>query len=161
EDRVVQDIQNNGCEVLNAGCFAAGTKLWTPGGYRNVEDLAVGDLVYSRTEHDPAGPVEAKAVEARFERYAVVLHLHLGGQVVRTTGEHPFFVHGKGWTKAADLATGDWLLAADGSWVPVEEVFDTGAWEVVYNLRVADHHTYFVGEEHWGFAVWAHNVCNI
>ncbi|QJW97096.1 hypothetical protein [Frigoriglobus tundricola] len=23
--------------------------------------------------------------------------------------------------------------------------------------RVADFHTYFVGDEHWGFAAWAHN----
>ena len=43
--------------------------------------------------------------------------------------------------------------------MPVEEAFDTGEWEVAYNLRVADHHTYFVGEEHWGFAAWAHNAC--
>jgi hypothetical protein len=24
---------------------------------------------------------------------------------------------------------------------------------------VADYHTYFVGREEWGFAVWAHNTC--
>src|SRR5581483_3096131 len=30
-------------------------------------------------------------------------------------------------------------------------------WETVYNLRVADYHTYFVGAPEWGFAVWAHN----
>ena len=28
----------------------------------------------------------------------------------------------------------------------------------VYNLRVADYHTYFVGDESWGFALWAHNA---
>jgi hypothetical protein len=28
----------------------------------------------------------------------------------------------------------------------------------VYNLRVADHHTYFVGDEGWGFDVWVHNA---
>ncbi|MCZ2340833.1 MAG: HINT domain-containing protein, partial [Bacteroidales bacterium] len=32
--------------------------------------------------------------------------------------------------------------------------------EVVYNLRVADWHTYFVGGEDWGFSVWAHNTCD-
>jgi hypothetical protein len=30
--------------------------------------------------------------------------------------------------------------------------------EVVYNLRVADHHTYFVGDDDWGWAAWAHNA---
>src|SRR5262249_8149112 len=29
--------------------------------------------------------------------------------------------------------------------------------QVVYNLRIADFHTYFVGSEEWSFSVWAHN----
>ncbi|MCZ2341084.1 MAG: HINT domain-containing protein, partial [Bacteroidales bacterium] len=29
---------------------------------------------------------------------------------------------------------------------------------VVYNLRVADWHTYFVGGEGWGWAAWVHNA---
>ncbi len=41
--------------------------------------------------------------------------------------------------------------------MPIGEVFDTEQWETVYNLRVADFHTYFVGEEAWGFSAWAHN----
>jgi hypothetical protein len=34
---------------------------------------------------------------------------------------------------------------------------DTGEYETVYNVRVADYHAYFVGAEGWGFGVWAHN----
>ena len=49
------------------------------------------------------------------------------------------------------------LATLSGEWAAVEEVYDTGEWEPVYNLRVADHHTYFVGDETWGFALWAHN----
>lgn len=30
--------------------------------------------------------------------------------------------------------------------------------EPIYNLQVADHHTYFVGSQSWGFGVWAHNL---
>lgn len=30
---------------------------------------------------------------------------------------------------------------------------------VLYNLRVQDHRSYFVGAEGWGFSVWAHNAC--
>ena len=40
----------------------------------------------------------------------------------------------------------------------VEEVADTGELATVYHLRIADFHTYFVGEESWGFSVWAHNA---
>jgi hypothetical protein len=28
----------------------------------------------------------------------------------------------------------------------------------VYNLRVAQDHTYFVGHDDWGFSVWVHNA---
>jgi hypothetical protein len=31
----------------------------------------------------------------------------------------------------------------------------------VYNVRVADFHTYFVGCDEWGFSVWAHNSCYV
>jgi hypothetical protein len=45
--------------------------------------------------------------------------------------------------------------------VAVEDLLDTGEYETVYNLRVADFHTYFVGGEEWGFSVWAHNACEV
>ena len=50
------------------------------------------------------------------------------------------------------------MLCTDGQWVQVEEILDTGEWEVVYNLRIADYHTYFVTDWDWGFSVWSHNV---
>ncbi|MCZ2341094.1 MAG: HINT domain-containing protein, partial [Bacteroidales bacterium] len=52
-------------------------------------------------------------------------------------------------------------VCEDGSTVLVEAVVDTGTVEVVYNLRVADWHTYFVGGEDWGFSVWAHNEYSV
>jgi len=45
--------------------------------------------------------------------------------------------------------------------VAVEGVCDTGREEVVYNCRVAQYHTYFVGDAAWGFSVWAHNRYDI
>jgi hypothetical protein len=47
--------------------------------------------------------------------------------------------------------------AANGTWVSVDSIADGGAMVPVYNLRVADYHTYFVGTQTWGFSVWAHN----
>jgi Pretoxin HINT domain len=92
-----------------------------------------------------------------FVRLAPVFQLHLGGRVIRTTGEHPFYADGQGWVAAERLEIGDHLLSLDGEWVAVTDRLETGDWVQVYNLRVADHHTYFVGAEDWGFAVWAHN----
>lgn len=74
-------------------------------------------------------------------------------RAIGTTEEHPFFVKDKGWTPAGQLKEGDLLRTVDG-WVPVTGVKPTGRYETVYNLRVADYHTYFVGSEEWGFSVW-------
>ena len=43
-------------------CFVAGTPIRTPDGFRRIEEIAVGDEVLSRDEHDPVGPVRAKRV---------------------------------------------------------------------------------------------------
>lgn len=171
QNLVKADIEHDACAALGVGCFAAGTRLWTPEGFRNIEQIQPNELVFARSEWDPSGPIEAKVVEEVFERFSEVLHLHVAGQVIRTTGEHPFYARAaatrslrsgaladKGeWTKVDDLQPGDQILTEAGEWKEVEEVWHTGEWETVYNLRVADHHTYFVGEEPWGWCAWAHN----
>jgi hypothetical protein len=72
-------------EALAKACFAAGTKLWTPQGYRVVEEIGVGELVHSWDEWNPAAPVEAKVVEEVFRRFARVLDLRVAGELIRTT----------------------------------------------------------------------------
>ena len=139
-------------------CFAAGVPLRTPDGSKPVEDFREGDLVLSRDEHDPTGAAEPKVVEAVFRRTAALWPVRLNGREVGSTAEHPWYVAGKGWTRTDGLAVGDRVLCLDGSTVGVEGVRDAGAWVPVYNLRVADHHTYFVGTQEWEFAAWAHNL---
>jgi hypothetical protein len=147
------------CQSNLGACFGAGTPLLTPDGHKAIEKFAVGDAILSRSEYDPAGPLEVKRVEEVFVRTGRIMNLHAGGQVIRTTAEHPFWVQGLGWVSAEGLRPGDLLRSRDGESVPVEEVYDTGEYETLYNLQIADYHTYFVGYDEWGFSVWAHNDC--
>src|SRR5262249_51556770 len=39
-----------------------------------------------------------------------------------------------------------------------DAVTDAREVATVYNLRVAEYHTYFVGRKEWEFSVWAHNA---
>lgn len=142
----------------NPNCFAAGTPLLTPDGSRSVEQFKPGDRLLSRPESDPQGALEVVEVDEVFANFARVVHLHVCGEVLRCTAEHPFWVRDKGWTPAHELRPGDELSGHDGRFVLVEEVYDTGEFEPVYNLRVAHFHTYFVGCAEWGFSVWAHNT---
>ena len=49
-------------------------------------------------------------------------------------------------------------IALEEGWAEVERIAYTGSWETVYNFRIAEFHTYFVGCDEWGFSVWAHNA---
>ncbi len=128
-------------------CFAAGTKLLTPLGWWPVEELYEGMLVRSRPEDDPHAETRWNAVEATFVRSGRVLHLHVGGEVIRTAEEHPFYEFRQGWTAAGALQAGDWVSTLAGGWAAVEEVYDTGCYETVYNIRVAEDHTYYPGTQ--------------
>jgi hypothetical protein len=89
---------------------------------------------------------------------APILNVHVPGQIIRTTAEHPFWVLGRGWIPAAMLDVGDQLTTRDGRLVPVEGVADSGAVETVYNWQIMDYHTYFVSATEVGGSLWAHNV---
>ena len=81
--------------MVQAGCFAGGTKRLTQGGYVAVEEIRVGDEVAARAEAEPQGAVAWKPVEAAFRRTGRILHLHFpDGELIRTTPEHPFSVEG-------------------------------------------------------------------
>ena len=154
----VEAAKKDMAQPSGPNCFAAGTPLLTPSGAKPIEQFRPGDLVLSRSEDAPDGPLEVQQVEAIFVRVALIWSMRVGGQVVRTTDEHPFYVLGKGWVKAAFLEVGQLLLGHDGRLTAIEAIADTRSVETVYNMRVADYHTYFVGCEEWGFSVWAHNA---
>lgn len=144
--------------VMLMACFAAGTPVLTPDGEKPIEQLKAGDYVLSRNEYEVEANIEPKLVEETFQGHSELVHLHVGGQTIRVTNAHPFFVKDQGWTPAGKLRAGD-LLATDGrSWTEVERISAIEGAAPVYNLRVAGYHTYFVGSESWGFAVWAHNL---
>jgi len=87
-----------------------------------------------------------------------ILHLTIAGRIIATTAEHPFYVRERGWTPAGELQPGDQLASLDGPWLPLDAVADSGLLTTVYNFRVSNDHTYFVGTDAWSFAVWAHNA---
>jgi intein/homing endonuclease len=145
----------------NKPCFVAGTPLLTPHGWKPIEALRAGDLVLSRSENDPEGEVEAKVVEEVYVGHGHIIWFRVSGQQIGTSHEHPFWVRGRGWAAAETLRVGDKILTHDRRWVEVECLIDADESAVLYNLRISEHHTYFVGCDDWGFSVWAHNACAI
>jgi intein/homing endonuclease len=120
-----------------------------------------GDWVLAQDESDPDAVPTLRQVEEVFENQAQVMVLGLGGREIETTPEHPFWVRDKGWTAAGEIETGEELRSHDGQWIPLDSRYITDNLVTVYNMRVAENHTYFVGSPLWGFSVWAHNSCDI
>ena len=150
---------NEQCETSGA-CFAARTGMFMRRGawigWMAVEKIRKGDYVWAKPEGDPGAPGEWKLVVEVFSRTAPIREVRLpGGRVIRTTNEHPFYARPMwDWLRAGSLKAGDELTGMGGEWTAVLAVEDTGRWERVYNVQVADHHTYFIGGADWGFSVW-------
>lgn len=164
---VVSDAARNGIDEAlevgaiigqNSSCFVAGTQVMTPDGYRNIEQIVAGEKVIARPEHEPTADTRPQVVEQVFKLKAPVLDLTVDGQLIQTTVEHPFHVNGTGWVAANQLKPGDQLVGHNDVLATVESVEETHREADVYNMRVANDHTYFVGEASWSFSLWVHNT---
>jgi len=141
-------------------CFAAGTPVLTPEGSRAIEQLRAGDRVLSSPEKGGDAQIEARCIKELTRGRAKLVGITVGGHVIEASREHPLFVRGKSWTPAASLTAGDLLRTHDGRWVPIEAVAEQRESQV-YNVRVEEDHTYFVGSREWGLSLWVRDACGI
>lgn len=137
-------------------CFAAGTLVYTAAGDRPIETLVEGDLVWSRS--DATGELSLKPVTARFiteQRPTLALEVEsaAASETLQVTEGHPFWVQDHGWVDSDELAEGSLLWSPEGALV-AHQASAFGERTKVYNLEVADFHTYFVGSLH----AWVHNA---
>jgi len=124
-------------------CLAAGTPVWTETGPKAIERIRIGDRVLSQNVE--TGELAYKPVLRTTIRAAgPLVELDLHGEYIRTSGGHPFWVAGDGWTFARDLKSGA-VLSALGEPVLLSSAKFEGQGET-YNLVVADFNTYFVGK---------------
>ena len=133
--------------ITKAGnCFVAGTEILTVDGVKNIEDVRVGDWVIA-DDPTPPGEIEAKQVLEIFVRQTdALVDLYVDGEVISTTGEHPFWVPDTGWVEAKDLVVGSLLQTGDGRVIDVDQVEKREGKFEVYNFNVEDFHTYFVSD---------------
>jgi hypothetical protein len=76
-----------------------------------------------------------------------LLYLQTSHELIKTTPEHPFFVHGKGWIEAGKLQPGDPIETSTHQLVPVVSTQVRHERMMVYNLEVERAHDFFVGKD--------------
>jgi Pretoxin HINT domain len=123
-------------------CFVAGTQVHTPTGVEAIEKIQAGDFVLS--QNVTTGELAYKMVVAPTNRPPTPLvEISAGGETIRASRGHPFWVSGLGWQMAKEIRAGEWLHSVGGP-VLVDRVEEQGEAEC-FNLIVADFDTYFVG----------------
>lgn len=143
-------------------CFPAGTPVATKDGLKNIEEIQVGDEVWSYDEH--TGEIGLKPVVNTFTRTTdLLIKLEINGEVITTTPEHPFYANGE-WKEAGLLEVDDHIMLFSGKLAKVNAVTYQGVHapveinddsiedlgygdsqsSEVYNFEVQDWHTYFV-----------------
>src|SRR5712692_6226569 len=80
----------------------------------------------------------------------------LKSEVVHTTSEHPFFTTESGFVSAGKVKAGMHVLRADGSVGVITRERAVHGTKVMYNLEVAQDHTFTVGDGQWV----VHNECD-
>ncbi|MCM1368220.1 MAG: polymorphic toxin-type HINT domain-containing protein [Roseburia sp.] len=142
--------------IKPSDCFVAGTKILTEHGKKNIEDVKVGDKVWSW--NDKTNKQELKPVVQLFRNNKRdMVYITVGGEKITTTTEHPFYVKGKGWVRAKNLVDSDMLVCYNGSTLKIDSVQIEYADHAVqtYNFEVEGNHNYYVGDA----SVLAHNQC--
>ena len=132
-------------------CFEAGTPIATANGAVAIENIAVGDMVWSYDYK--TGEKSLKLVTATTVRETnQVISVEIGGEQIVTTPEHPFYVVNNdkydGYIAAKYLSVGDCIQTADGGYLEITAIEQQTLDEptTVYNFTVDDNHSYYVGE---------------
>ena len=142
------------CKVTKKGCFVEGTLVLTENGLIPIENIEVGDYVWS--ENPKTGEIELKEVLNTFEKQVdTIVTITVNGENIETTEAHLFYVENVGWVPASMLREGDILSLEDGRNVPIESIETTtyNHYINVYNFEVDDFHTYYVSN----ISVLTHN----
>jgi len=168
------------CKVGPGNSFTPETGvLMADGSTVAISDIQVGNLVAARdpgTGELTAQPV-LDVIEGHGDKHLIKVITAPApasalddGQVAdedpradtwTATANHPIWVEDQGWTDADNLAVGDLLQGATGELRTVQDVDDEG-WlqdQTVYNLSVANTHTYVVGDN--GDGTLVHNCGSI
>ncbi len=149
----IKHTEKDGTVWYDYICFKKGTTVYTEKGNIEIQKLKVGDAVYSYNEI--TGAIEIKNVITLQEHQsAEILEIVIGSETICVTEEHPFYIVGKGWTKAKDININDECKSLNDNLVlkvlSIKKIEEKNS---VYNLEVDGNHNYFVSS----YRVLVHN----
>lgn len=128
-------------------CFQAGTKIIIKNGYKNIEDIEVGDLVLSyntESKHNEYKKVTKIIIHENTEDELYTLFMN--DYSLNVTGSHRFYINDK-WIEARYLKANDKLLLSNGDILNITNINHIKYTDNYYNIEVEDNHNYYVSEK--------------
>jgi len=139
----------------NICCFAEGTLVYTESGLKPIEQIHVGENVW--TINEETFEKELKEVTQTFAVNRInIYEIVVGNEKITCTYDHKFYVYGRGWTECQNLKIGDNLVDIDGKQLEIQDIkaWDKNSIIPVYNIGVNDNHNYLVSS----LFILAHNA---
>lgn len=149
------EAANQSC-AKPAQCFVAGTLVMAAEGYKKIEDIELGDKVWSWCE-ETGEKILNKVTNLFRNQTHDLVHLSIAGEEITTTLGHPFYVVDIGWRKASELVEKDKVVLYNNTIVEVDKISIEHTEELVdvYNFEVENAHTYYVTDR----GILVHNSC--
>jgi hypothetical protein len=135
------------CDLSSKGCFVEGTLVKTENGLIPIEQIQIGDYVY--TYDGKYNEIVLKEVVNTMRKEAEkIISIKINKDVIiETTENHPFYVKNTGWVEAKQLREGDKLLNYNEEYLEIQELKETYYFgKVVYNLQLDENHNFFVSD---------------
>jgi hypothetical protein len=125
-----------------AACFASGSRVLTPAGWRSIESLQQGDEVLSWHRGALVPRVVEKAKKHGFRNILEVEFIG-GGSALRVTPNHKVLRSDGRWVRVDSLVPGSVVAGSQGAMV-VATVRRSAAQERVYNLITSEDRNFVV-----------------
>ena len=128
------------------GCFPADTLVSSEYSFKNIQDVQIGDMVW--TYNEVSGEFELKKVYFTrvVELTTEVIHLGVGDEILTATYNHEFLTKNRGWVSAKDLTLSD-ILIANGEYLQITSYESEIVKDFYYNFSVEDNHNYLVSDK--------------
>lgn len=127
-------------------CFVSGTEIETENGNKKIEEIEIGEKVYSYDEAKKE-KVLKKVKKIHQNTTDILVKIKTKLDTIITTPEHPFYIKGK-YILAGFLSAGMSLTGFAGEEVSIQEVKVIRSMypKTVYNLSIEDTENYYVGQ---------------
>jgi len=136
-------------------CFLADTLIYTPNGYKNIQDIESGDKVYSYNEETEEVEIDEVTQLISHETNVILEALLEDQTMMYVTGNHRFYDPiSKDWRRIDSFKVGEYVQNNLGDKVKIKSLIVKEGDFKVYNFEVKNNHNYFVTRDN----ILTHNV---